>query len=301
MGEENEGLTSMSLSILSSVLEQITTHTPSAVVSLAVGVIAGAIGSQLYTWHKGIKAKQNFTDKTLELEDIVIGITEFKKTNENHPVTGDPFYRQCLTTPSKQNLKEFFPDPWVDLVINNLEEAKKRCDKNNPCVLLHLADIINDGENDDGTTIETLNNELTNGISALFNNQNKFAVNSARLKSDEEVAYNTHVPFLISEECAKKQQRMKILIIPLQNLIDGKIENLASDHLFYYNGYDEHGDEVYSNIPNHPQASRHETFKKLIELYRENRDNFQPFKIYKDEIRKIDHDSYVLQHDAELA
>ncbi len=310
MSLENEGMASIDLSVFSSMVDYISTHSsnlldrvPNHVEStISFLIIASAIAfttSKIQRWNDARKAKLHFNDDKLRLEDVIIGVTEFKITDKKHPKTGKLLYRQCLTTCDVRALEDFFPEQWVDLIIKNLEEARNRCTEDNPCVLLHLADIIGGGDENISSNLGKLNKELVNGISKIFNDKNRLIINTARLKEGEEVVYFTHVPFLIYEEGAQKQQ-LRILLVRIQDLIDPKIKDLESDHIFYQDGDDEYGHEIYSNRVDHPQALRHKTLKRLIELYQENRDNFQSLRIYTDEIRPIDHNSYVLQYDDEL-
>ncbi len=142
MSKEVEGLTSMDLSVLDTIIDSAAIHAENTISFLLIATLASIATSKVHLWRNRKKAEANFNAKTIELEGIIIATTEYQITNESHPETGNYFYRQCLTTYDKRVLEDFFPKQWVELVSENLKEARGRCNEDNPCVLLHHEEVM---------------------------------------------------------------------------------------------------------------------------------------------------------------
>ena len=299
MSEEKPFLDSADLTMLQQIVDTVSPHVTNTLAFLAIAAVSTLAYKGAKDLYKERQLKKNFNADVLDLNsDVVVSSTEYLKTNETNPQTGNLYYRQRISTVGKVDLEDLFPKDWSDLIAKNIEKAKARCTRENPCVLPHLAEILSDLKDSDGwsdkenNAVRRLNKEFTNGLSEKFNPKS-LAGNIAQLNEGEEVEYRRVVPFLLYEPDAEKRQ-MRLLLIRTSDIFNKTIQNLDVRDILFHESVDNNAKEVWVSNPSHPHAIRMDTVKAVSEIYKENKDLFQVLRLHSDNIIPVDHDRYVI-------
>ena len=305
MDEEKSGLSSLDLTMFQAVLDKIPNYVESTLAFLAIATVATLAAKGGKSYYNDWQLKKNFNADVLELDtNVVVSSTEYIKTNDINPQTGNLFYRQRISTVGSVDLDELFPKDWSELIAKNMDKAKKQCTRENPCILLHMAEILSDIKDSDewsdkgSNAVRRLNKEFINGLSEKFNPKS-LAGNIAMLNEGEEVEHRRVIPFLLYEPNAEKRQ-MRLLLVRTSDIFNENIQDLDARDLLFHEGVDAQAKEVWASNPSHPHALRAETIKAVSEMYKENKDLFQVLRLFSDNIVPINHEKYSVSHQPEL-
>ncbi|MBI1300572.1 MAG: hypothetical protein GC137_02840 [Alphaproteobacteria bacterium] len=215
--------------------------------------------------HKEVEAA--LQNNSLETESVLFSSTYFHPTGETNPATGNPINELRIINAGQIPLGSMFKGETEEYWVKYVNEAKKRCTEDNPCVLLHLRDVIPDSVKDKDVIIENFINDILNFGSDLMHDAKNVVQTVSDLGPLEAPAYTQLLPVLVYEEAAKNKQ-LRMLLIPAKVLEPGALPAFEDTR---FRDFDENGDVVYRNDEGLNHVMRLRTLERISALYAENR------------------------------
>ena len=241
------------------------------VVSTALPAALTGIAAYAYGKHrersKHKDIEKSLQDNKLETESVLFSVTYFHPTGETNPETGEPIKELRIINTGQAPLATMFKDETQEYWVKYVKEAQKRCTNENPCVLLHLADVIPDSVKNKDAIIENFVNDCLNFSSDLMHESKQVVRTVSSLEEDEAPRQTNVLPVLIFEEGVTNRQ-LRMLLIPEAMLKPGGLPKMENTR---FRDFDEDGNIIYRGDEKLHHAMRLKTMQRIAGLYDQNK------------------------------